>query len=53
MNEFVGAVFVLLILLALFMLFRNAMLWYWKVNESVELLKSINEKLALLVDKKS
>jgi hypothetical protein len=29
----------------LFLIFRAIVLWYWRVNEGIALLKSINEKL--------
>ena len=31
--------------IALFLIFRAIVLWYWRVNEGIALLKSINEKL--------
>jgi hypothetical protein len=34
-----------LILVGLFLLFRVIVLWYWKVNEIVELLRAINASL--------
>jgi hypothetical protein len=33
------------VLITLFLIFRAFVLWYWRVNESIELLKGINEKL--------
>jgi hypothetical protein len=46
----VGAaiVVVLAISIALFLLFRAIVLWYWRVNEGIALLKSIDEKLGRL-----
>jgi hypothetical protein len=29
----------------LFLIFRAIVLWYWRINEGIALLKSINEKL--------
>jgi hypothetical protein len=37
------------VLIALFLIFRQIVLWYYRVNERVELLKSIDEKLGQLV----
>lgn len=31
--------------LVLFLIFRVAILWYWKINEVIELLKEISNKL--------
>ena len=39
----------LAVLILLFLIFRAFVLWYWRVNESVELLKGINEKLERLL----
>lgn len=33
------------ILVVIFLICRELMCWYWKINEMVSLLKSINEKL--------
>lgn len=37
---------VLVILFVIFMLMRELMCWYWKINEVVSLLKSIDNKLS-------
>jgi hypothetical protein len=36
---------------AVFLIFRAIVLWYWRVNEQIELLESIDEKLGRMVDK--
>ena len=41
----VAAGFFLVLVLALFLVMRQLMLWYWKVNEVVELLRSIDTSL--------
>jgi uncharacterized protein (DUF58 family) len=40
----------LLVVIGLFLLFRAAMLWYWRINESISLLRDINIKLGQLVE---
>jgi hypothetical protein len=47
--ELIGVVVALAVLIVMFLIFRAIVLWYWRVNESVELLKSINEKLERLL----
>jgi len=42
----VGLIVVLAILFGLFMLLREVMCWYWKINEMVLLLRSIDQKLS-------
>jgi hypothetical protein len=44
MQELIAGLFVMAIMVGLFLLFRHAVLWYWKINEIVELLKAIKEK---------
>jgi hypothetical protein len=36
---------VLVVSILLFLLFRAAVLWYWRINEAIALLRSIDEKL--------
>ena len=43
------AVVAIVVLVVLFLIFRAIVLWYWRVNESVELLDGINEKPQRLV----
>jgi hypothetical protein len=40
-----GLFLYLVVLVILFLVFRVFVLWYWRVNESVRLLKEISEKL--------
>lgn len=45
-SGFIGvAVVIAAIWFVLFLIFRAIVLWYWRVNEGIALLKSINEKL--------
>ena len=46
--EAVGALVFLAVTVLLFLLFKAVVLWYWRVNEAVTLLHSINEKLGRL-----
>jgi hypothetical protein len=41
----VGPLIVLAVIVICFLIFRALVLWYWRVNEAVELLKSIDSKL--------
>ena len=49
----VGALVVLVVgvgvVLLLFLLLRTVALWYWRVSEGIEALKSIDKRLAILV----
>jgi hypothetical protein len=40
-----AAVVMAVIWIVLFLIFRAIVLWYWRVNEGIALLKSIDEKL--------
>jgi hypothetical protein len=44
-NGLIGVVVAAAIWIALFLIFRAIVLWYWRINEGIALLKSINEKL--------
>ena len=44
-NGPISVVVIVAIWIALFLIFRAIVLWYWRVNEGIALLKSINEKL--------
>jgi hypothetical protein len=44
-NGPIAAVVIAAIWIALFLIFRATVLWYWRINEGIALLKSINEKL--------
>lgn len=39
----------LVVLVVLFLIFRELVLWYWRVNQGIELLKGIDEKLGRLL----
>jgi hypothetical protein len=44
-NGLMDPVVGLAILVVLFLIFRAIVLWYWRVNEQIALLRSIDEKL--------
>jgi hypothetical protein len=44
-NGLIGIVVAAAIWIALFLIFRAIVLWYWRVNEGIALLKSIDQKL--------
>jgi hypothetical protein len=44
-----GLIVIIAIIVILFLVFRAIVLWYWRVNEGIELLKNIDTKLAYLV----
>jgi hypothetical protein len=44
-NGLINPVVGLAILVVLFLIFRAIVLWYWRVNEQIALLRSIDEKL--------
>jgi hypothetical protein len=45
-SGFIGvAVVAAAIWIVLFLIFRAIVLWYWRINEGIALLKSINDKL--------
>jgi hypothetical protein len=43
--EAVGILVAAAVVVICFLIFRALVLWYWRVNEAVELLKSIDSKL--------
>jgi hypothetical protein len=45
MDGLVGVVVVLFVSVLLFLIFRAVVLWYWKINVTIELLQSIDAKL--------
>ncbi len=51
MSQFAGGILVvsifILILIALFLIFRAIVLWYWKINKMVATLEGILEELRL------
>jgi hypothetical protein len=44
-NGPIGAVVIAVVWILLFLIFRAIVLWYWRVNEGIALLKSIDAKL--------
>jgi hypothetical protein len=48
MNGPIGVIVALAILIAGFLIFRAIVLWYWRVGEAIDLLRSIDEKLGHL-----
>jgi hypothetical protein len=47
-SGFAGLIAVVAIMVAVFLICRAIVLWYWRVNEGIALLKSIDEKLGQL-----
>ncbi len=43
-----GFIAAVAIMVVIFLICRAVVLWYWKVNEAIALLKSIDEKLGRL-----
>ncbi len=43
-----GGIAALVVTVILFLIFRAIVLWYWRVNEAITVLKSIDEKLGVL-----
>jgi hypothetical protein len=44
-NPLVAAIVTLVIVVAIFLVFREVVCWYWKINRVVELLESIDATL--------
>ena len=44
-NGLTGLLLALGLAVFLFLVFRAIVLWYWRINEAINLLKEINEKL--------
>jgi hypothetical protein len=44
-DPLVAAVVTLVIVIAIFLVFREVVCWYWKINRMVELLESIDATL--------
>jgi hypothetical protein len=44
-NPLVAAVVTLVIVIVIFLVFREVVCWYWKINRVVELLESIDATL--------
>jgi len=47
----VGFLLAIAAVVAIFLIFRAIVLWYWKVNVSIELLQQIDQKLGKLCEK--
>ena len=43
MTELLGLVIVLVVCVVLFVIFREAVTWYWKINQALDLLARIEE----------
>jgi hypothetical protein len=48
MDPGVTALIAIALCVVVFMICRAIVLWYWRVNEAISLLKSIDEKLGVL-----
>lgn len=44
-NDIAAPIVVLLIAVLIFFIFRALVLWYWRIGEAINLLRSIDEKL--------
>lgn len=49
MSSLIIALIFLGVLIVLFLIFRQIVLWYFRINQGIELLHSIDEKLEQLV----
>lgn len=47
-NGMAGLILVVALMVVIFLICRAIVLWYWRVNEAVELLKSIDQKLGAM-----
>lgn len=47
----VGILTALVILIIIFLILRELVMWYWKINERIELQKETNELLKKLIEK--
>ncbi len=47
----VGILTALVILIIIFLIIRELVMWYWKINERIELQKETNELLKKLIEK--
>lgn len=48
-SGFAGLIAVVAIMVVIFLICRAIVLWYWRVNEGIALLKNIDEKLGQIV----
>jgi len=46
-----GFIVILALTVLLFLVFRAIVLWYWRVGEAIDLLKSIDEKLGRMANR--
>lgn len=51
MENVIPALLVIAILIILFLLLREVVMWYWKINERIKLQKETNDLLAKLLSK--
>jgi len=51
MESVIGLIVVLAIAALIFLVCRAIVLWYWRVGEAIELLKSIDEKLGRMAQR--
>jgi hypothetical protein len=47
----IGILTALVILIVIFLIIRELVMWYWKINERIELQKETNELLKKLIEK--
>ena len=50
MTALITALFVIGIGIGVFLVCRQIFLWYWRINESVEIQKNTNELLRILIN---
>ena len=50
MANLIPLLFLFAILLILFLLGREIVCWYWKINEALDTLKAIDEKLSVQIN---
>jgi len=48
-SEIITAVTTIVVLIAVFLIFRNLILWFWRVNEQTDTLKEISTSMSRLV----
>ena len=51
MDGLIGFIVVLVVTIIIFLIGREIVLWYFRINEKMVLLQSIDARLALLVEK--
>jgi len=50
MANLIPLLFLLVILLIVFLLGREIVCWYWKINDALDTLKAIDEKLSVQIN---